>query len=235
MALATATITYDIADLTGVDFDARRTRVWVTTNIPDGTIADTAGNQVRLGDGRGTLADDGTGSVTVWVPGAGSNPASWQTSLHVDYQPRGGGGRAVRTFGPFTITADANLADLVAEQAVPAAAVGGDAAVAGFVSSPSSATAAALSASIDQRVSGSVAGQVQTALSSVAAGITAPGGLGSTVIINGQVGVSLTSPYGVTPAGVPYHDTSTPSLGETAVLVPDPSSPSGVSLLALGA
>lgn len=150
MPLSTATITYDIADLTGVDFDARRTRVWVTTNIPTGTIADTDGNQVRLGDGRGTLAEDGTGSVTVWVPGTGSNPASWQTSLHIDYQPRGGGSRTTRVFGPFTITADANLADLVAEEAIPPEAVGGDDAVALFVGDPLSATAAAMKTSVGQ-------------------------------------------------------------------------------------
>lgn len=146
MPLTSATITYDIADLTGADFDSRRTKIWVTTNIPTNTIVDTDGNQVRLGDGRGSIADDGTGSVTVWVPGAGSNPASWQTSIHVDYQPRGNGGRVQRTFGPFTITGNSDLADLIAEEAIPPEAVGGDDAVASFVNDPASATAAAISA-----------------------------------------------------------------------------------------
>lgn len=128
MALATATISYDLADLTGVDFDYRRTKVWTTTNIDDQTVIDTEGNAIRLGSGNGSVASDGTGSVEVWIPGAGSNPASWQTYIHVDYPDRNAAkGRGRRTFGPFTITVSANLADLVTEMEVPPETLGGDA------------------------------------------------------------------------------------------------------------
>lgn len=120
MALSTATVTFDISDQLGNDFDPRRTKVWVTTNVPGDTIVDTTGNQIRLGSGNVTVNADGTGSIVVWVPGAGSNPDSWQTTIHVDYpdrnEPRG---RGVVAFGPFTITTNTDLADLVEEQAVP--------------------------------------------------------------------------------------------------------------------
>lgn len=123
MALSSAVISYDISDMVGTDFDARRTKIWVTTNVDGDTVIDTAGNQIRVGDGLGTIAENGTGSVSVWIPGAGANPTSWQTYVHLDHGDRrpaaAGGKRAVRTFGPFTITGDANLADLIAEQEVP--------------------------------------------------------------------------------------------------------------------
>jgi lysophospholipase L1-like esterase len=119
MALATVTVTYDLSDLVGTDFDARRTKVWATTNIDGDTVIDTVGNQIRLGDGKGTVADDGTGSITLWAPGTGSNPDSWQTYIHVDYPRAANRDRKIRTFGPFTITTNADLADLVEEQEVP--------------------------------------------------------------------------------------------------------------------
>lgn len=117
MALATATITYDLANLTGVPHH-KGTRVSATTNIPDNTIADTAGNKVRVGEGVGTINPDGTGEIVVWVPGAGSNPASWQTYIHVKHRNIQGPS-PTKTYGPFTITGDADLADLITEQAIP--------------------------------------------------------------------------------------------------------------------
>lgn len=119
MPLSSVTITGDIADQLGSDFDARRTKVYVTTNIPDGTVIDTDGNKIRLGSGSVTLNADGTFSASVWVPGTGSNPASWQTYFHVDYPDAATRIRRTRTFGPFTVTAAADLADLVEQQEVP--------------------------------------------------------------------------------------------------------------------
>jgi len=102
--LPTATITFNIADLAGVDFDAARTRVSAATNIPDETVIDTLGNEIRLGPGKGIINADGTGSITVWTPGAGSNPVSWQTYIKIDYPRATDGFHVVRTFGPFTVT-----------------------------------------------------------------------------------------------------------------------------------
>jgi hypothetical protein len=121
MALSSVAITGNIADMLGTDFDTRRTKIWVSTNIESGTVIDTAGNAIRLGTGNVTLNDDGTFTASERIPGTGSNPDSWQTYIHVDYPDRNAArGRATRTFGPFTITAAADLADLVEEQEVPA-------------------------------------------------------------------------------------------------------------------
>lgn len=117
MALTSVTITYNIADLIGVDFDPRRTKVWVTTNVPNSTIVDPDGGQVRIGDGIGTLGVDGTGSVTVWRTSPDSQPASWYTYFHVDYaERRPGGKRRQNAYGPFIISSSTTLANLIATQ-----------------------------------------------------------------------------------------------------------------------
>lgn len=170
MPLSTATITLDLADMLGVDLDVRHTRIWVDTNIPDDTVVDTDGNQIRIGSGRVTIADNGTGSFTTWVPGAGSNPATWQTSVHVDYVDGGLPLRKSRTFGPFTITATANLADLIAEQEIPpeylttvttALEAYVDSASASATTAAASATSAAASAAGAVAIVGPVDGTVE--------------------------------------------------------------------------
>lgn len=120
MALADVTVSFDLHDLLGGDFDARRVRAYVTTNVESGTLMDTSTGETRVGDARVTIAADGTGEFTTWAPGADGNPISWQTSLVLDYPRAGRRDRTTRTFGPYTITADADLADLEEEQAVPA-------------------------------------------------------------------------------------------------------------------
>lgn len=122
MALSSAVITMKLADMLGVAVDTRRTRVWVSTNVPGDTVIDSVGNAIRLGTGITTPDSTGAASISVWVPGAGSNPVTWQTSIHVDYLDSGTRSRKSRTFGPFTITGSADLADLVEEQEVPAEA-----------------------------------------------------------------------------------------------------------------
>lgn len=144
MALTSATVTMNLSDMLGVDFDARRTKVWVETNVPGDTVIDTIGNLIRLGSGVVTVAIDGTASFSTWVPGSGSNPASWQTTVNVDYADPGTRQRVVRAFGPFTITGNADLADLVAEQEIPPtylSEVSG--ALSGFVDEAEAAQAAA--------------------------------------------------------------------------------------------
>ena len=120
MALTEATVTFDLHQLLGDDFDTRRTRAYVKTNVESGTLMDTDTGETRLGDQRVTIASDGTGSFTTWAPGSAGNPTSWQTSLVVEYARLGRRDRAIRTFGPYTITTDADLTELEEEQAVPA-------------------------------------------------------------------------------------------------------------------
>lgn len=171
MALSTATITYDLSDLGGVDFDTRRTKVWADTNLADDTVIDTVGNQIRLGNMRGTLATDGTGSIVVWVPGTGSNPTTWQTYIHVDY-PLTVGGRTTRVFGPFTVTVDANLADLVEEQEVPPAYLTTVTTLLdGYVTDAAASAAAALVSELG--AAGSAATAAEIAIGSAAAALAA--------------------------------------------------------------
>lgn len=120
MALSDVTVTFNLTQLLGEAFDARRTRAYVKTNVANGTLMDTSTGEIRLGDQKVTVGDDGTGSFTTWAPGADGNPTSWQTSLVVEYPRTGQRDRTVRTFGPYTITASVDLADLEEEQAVPA-------------------------------------------------------------------------------------------------------------------
>lgn len=120
MALSDVTVTFNLTQLLGETFDSRRTRAYVKTNVANGTLMDTSTGEIRLGDQKVTVGDDGTGSFTTWAPGADGNPTSWQTSLVVEYPRTGQRDRQVRTFGPYTITASVDLADLEEEQAVPA-------------------------------------------------------------------------------------------------------------------
>lgn len=121
--LTDITISFDLAQLLGGEFDARRTKAYVTTNVASGTLMDTTTGETRLGDESVTIAADGTGSFTTWAVGADGNPISWQTSLVVDYPRTGQRDRKRRVFGPWTLTtADdgKNIVELEEEQAVPA-------------------------------------------------------------------------------------------------------------------
>ena len=123
MALTSITIDFDLAQILGGDFDPRRTKAYVTTNVASGTLMDTSTGETRLGDEAVSISDDGTGSFTTWAVGVDGNPESWQTSLVVDYPRTGQRDRKRRTFGPWTLTtADdgKNIVDLEEEQAVPA-------------------------------------------------------------------------------------------------------------------
>src|SRR5690606_1476206 len=111
MAISTATVTIpDLSTYTGADYDPATTSISVTNTAEDGSIwdADTGG----LFQGGGVVSFvDNAASIEVPVPG-GSNPASWQTYIHLHYRDPATQKRTTRTFGPFTITESANLADL---------------------------------------------------------------------------------------------------------------------------
>lgn len=123
MALTDVTISFDLSQLLGGDFDTRRTKAYVTTNVENGTLMDTSTGETRLGDQTVTINSDGTGEFTTWAIGADGNPISWQTTLVVDYPRTGQRDRQTRRFGPYTIEASHdgdNITDLEEEQAVPA-------------------------------------------------------------------------------------------------------------------
>lgn len=185
MALATATVTMNLADKLGTKLVPGETRIAVTTNVD--TVVDTVGNTIRLGSGTTTLNPDGTAALTVWIPGTGSNPASWQTTITVDYRDKTSrSGRSKRSFGPFTITADADLADLVAEQEVPPtylSTVTG--ALTGYVAdAQAAATAAAASAAQAVEIAG---GDITASIAAAANGANV-----SRFISRAQSGENLT-------------------------------------------
>lgn len=122
MALDEATISLDLAQILGADFDARRTKIRVYTNVVNQTLMDTSTGETRIGDQTVTVNTDGTAEFTTWTPGADGNPISWQTYIAVDYPRTGARDRQLRTFGPYTIEAandGDNITDLEEEQAVP--------------------------------------------------------------------------------------------------------------------
>ena len=151
MSLSNVTTTFNVHDLFGANFDARRAKAWATTNAPDDTIHDKSTGETRIGGGTATINPDGTGTFTHWAPGADGNPTTWQTTYHFDVPDRTTGkGRRVEHFGPFTVTTSGLLTALVQEQiAIPTATAAASAAAAGAsaTSAAGSASSAATSAS----------------------------------------------------------------------------------------
>lgn len=50
MALAESTISFDLNQILGADFDPRRTKAYVATNVANDTLMDTSTGETRLGD-----------------------------------------------------------------------------------------------------------------------------------------------------------------------------------------
>lgn len=144
-------LTFNIADLVGSDFDPRRTKVWLEANVD--TIIDTTGKQIRLGDVKATVGDDGTGSFVglIATNSTDVNPTGFLYRAQIDYQPRSGGPRVVWSSGWFALTASSDLA-LVTPVANAPATVTEDAVIASRAKDPGSATNAA----IDEAVAGDV-------------------------------------------------------------------------------
>lgn len=120
MAFTEATVSYNLSDYAGEAYDLRRSRGWLVTNIESGYVTDDATGDIRVTEMKANVDADGTGSVTIVVPGS-TNPDTWQTTFYFDLPEKGRHGkRQVLKFGPFTITETSILGDLVEEQAVPA-------------------------------------------------------------------------------------------------------------------
>lgn len=120
MPIAPVTVTLNLADHLGERFDARRTKVWVTTNIPGDRVVDTTDGQIRLGGGQVVLGADGTASVDMLpTDHEGLNPTDYQVYFNFDWVDSGTRERKRDRLGPFSVTEDCNLADLIAEQEVP--------------------------------------------------------------------------------------------------------------------
>lgn len=122
MPVTTYTIYGDVGDLVGEDFDARRTKIWFDTNVPNGE-AIVAGTQIRLGNKKVTVNADGTFLQAGFV-GSDSDDTNIDGTLqyraHVDYAPSAGRERKVWTSSWFELTADNNLATAQATTYAPA-------------------------------------------------------------------------------------------------------------------
>ena len=137
------TLTFNVADLVGDDFDPRRTKIWLEANAD--TIIDTTGKQIRLGDVKATVGSDGTGSFAglIATNSADVNPTGFLYRAWIDYQPRSGGGRKVWTSGWFALTGSSDLALAVPVANAPAT-VTDDSVIASRINDPGSQSSAAV-------------------------------------------------------------------------------------------
>lgn len=119
MTTTTVTLTGDVADGIGVDFDPSRTKVWVTYNTE--YIATDSG-PFRLGSGTRSIESDGTFSIA-GVVASTSLVDDLQATVHVDYADRATRARRVIDFGPYDLTAETGtvaIRSLEEVQAAPA-------------------------------------------------------------------------------------------------------------------
>lgn len=136
-------LTFDVADLIGADFDVRRTKVWIETNIPSGSVIDTTGKVVRLGDVKATVGADGKGTFTglFATNSADLNPTGFLYQVYVDYATRADG-RKLWASGWFALTATSDLATVTPVANAPVNTTD-DAVIASRVNDPASQTRAA--------------------------------------------------------------------------------------------
>lgn len=137
-------LTFDIADLIGADFDARRTKVWIETNIASGSVIDTTGKVVRLGDVKATMGADGKGTFTGLFATNSSdlNPTGFLYQVYVDHATRADG-RKLWGSGWFSLTVSSDLATVTPVVSGPANSTD-DAVIASRIDDPASLTRAAL-------------------------------------------------------------------------------------------
>jgi hypothetical protein len=115
MATTTVTLTGDVADAIGIDFDARRTKVYVRYNT---TTVVTDSGPIRLGGGNVTPESDGTFELPDVVAST-SLVENLQATVVVDYPDRTSrGGRDTATFGPYDLTGLSGTVDIRTIEAV---------------------------------------------------------------------------------------------------------------------
>jgi hypothetical protein len=132
-------------------------------------------------------------------------------------------------------TAAANASAAAADSLALAVSKAEAAQVAATNAAQDATNAAALVGSpADTAIAAAIKGDTATKAALSDAIATSSGGLGLSGITAGIVNTTFKSGYGVTAAGVPYFDTDGASIGEEALLTPDPSSTSGLSLVKIG-
>ena len=125
MAVTLVNLTGTLTDLVGANFDSRRTKVWIETNVEGDVVIDSAGNEIHLGNAAATVGIDGAFTFTDLVAtNSTTNPTAFQYQVHIAYpvslpQLANGGKNATWDSGWFSITVTSDLADIAAEQYVP--------------------------------------------------------------------------------------------------------------------
>lgn len=106
--MATATLSYNLKSLIGDNVDPRRTRVWVTANVP---LIVVDGTTIRPDDWpTQSPAADGTGSFSLVTTTSAVNPTSFAYVFHVDYARRGSRDRAQWHSSEFPFNGSVNIA-----------------------------------------------------------------------------------------------------------------------------
>ncbi|GAB3776822.1 hypothetical protein FB382_004338 [Nocardioides ginsengisegetis] len=121
MAITPVTVTFKLVDFLGFVPDIRRTKVLLDTNVDAGFLVDTTtGGSFRITDANVTIDSTGLASFTVLPSGAtGLNPSAYQVRVRIDAANPVTRKRETIDLGWYTITAAADLKDLVATQYVP--------------------------------------------------------------------------------------------------------------------
>lgn len=150
MAITLVTLTGDVANLVGDDFDPNaKTIAWIEANVDH--IADLDNNVIRLGTAREVTATDGTFTFTDLVATGSADTnlddsGDLQYRVWIDYRSTTARRRVSKPFGWYAIPSTSNIVDLVeAQQLEPTWQSNLDAAVAGLVPG-ATATNTALSA-----------------------------------------------------------------------------------------
>lgn len=158
MPFTTYTLTGDLANFIGADYDPSKSEVRIVLEASDPITTDGIGS-VRVGDVEGSIAADGTFSFT-GVPATTSGAPVYR--VVITWQDAGSRRQRQLAIGWFSMTANADLAAKVLDTFTPtvitptvaanieaAAALGAtnDTATASYVNDPASATSAALKAS----------------------------------------------------------------------------------------
>lgn len=176
MAISLYAVTGNAADILGMNFaisPSRKVKVVVSTNLPtDEAVIDLEHNRVLAGRGEVQVATDGSFAIEdlIGFDSEDVNPAGIQYKFDLVYMDAATRKEGTWSTGWVSITADIDLADLVAEQYVPPTYMSGavatlqelvdqaseitgltgeDEAVAALVATPSSDTASALADSYE--------------------------------------------------------------------------------------
>lgn len=124
MPLTTYTLTGNLKNLFGTDFDSTRTRAWLETNAGDGGIIfDRDGNTVRIGGSAITINADGTftqpGLIGFDNAGSDVNPTGIQYRVWIAFTTARTSETVLYNTGFFSMSANVDLTDVVSDQFVP--------------------------------------------------------------------------------------------------------------------